>query len=167
MLDDGKPGHTTQSIGLAEALGWPYEIKKLAFTPLAGFGPVLRSRLGATVVRVDRNATDGLAAPLPGLPSPAGLRPDRDIPDEHTGVRDGGTRHEELFHPGETPAPTGREGVLLALSPATDLDKLRRQITQLAAAAEARRGAETFALLHSILPGYAPMEESAQVGAAQ
>ena len=97
----------------------------------------------------------------------AGLRPDEDIAIEYTGIRDGEKLHEELFHPGETPAPTGREGVLLALSPATDLDKLRRQINQLAAAAEARRGAETFALIHSILPGYAPMEESAQVGAAQ
>ena len=97
----------------------------------------------------------------------AGLRPDEDIAIEYTGIRDGEKLHEELFHPGETPAPTGREGVLLALSPATDLDKLRRQINQLAAAAEARRGAETFALMHSILPGYAPMEESAQVGATQ
>ena len=75
VLDDGKPGHTTQSIGLAEALGWPYEIKKLAFTPLAGFGTVLRSRLGATVVGVDRKRSDGLEAPWPDVAIATGWRP--------------------------------------------------------------------------------------------
>ncbi len=29
VLADDKAGHTTQSAGLAEALGWPYEVKKL------------------------------------------------------------------------------------------------------------------------------------------
>ena len=31
ILADPKPGHTTQSIGLAETLGWPYEIKDGGF----------------------------------------------------------------------------------------------------------------------------------------
>ncbi|MCH7554380.1 MAG: mitochondrial fission ELM1 family protein [Proteobacteria bacterium] len=74
VLDDGKPGHTTQSIGLAEALGWPYEIKKLAFTPLAGFGTVLRSSLGATLLGVDRAGSDELRAPWPDVAIATGWR---------------------------------------------------------------------------------------------
>ena len=34
LLLDDRPGHTTQAVGLAEALGWPYERKTLAFTAL-------------------------------------------------------------------------------------------------------------------------------------
>ena len=75
VLDDGKPGHTTQSVGLAEALGWPYEIKTLAFTPLAGLGTVLRSRLGATLLGVDRARSDALAPPWPDLAVATGWRP--------------------------------------------------------------------------------------------
>jgi len=74
VLDDGKPGHTTQSIGLAEALGWPYEIKKLAFTPLAGFGTVLRSSLGATLLGVDQGRSDELRAPWPDVAIATGWR---------------------------------------------------------------------------------------------
>ena len=74
VLDDGKPGHTTQSVGLAEALGWPYEIKKLAFTPLAGFGTVLRSSLGATLLGVDRGRSDELRAPWPDVAIATGWR---------------------------------------------------------------------------------------------
>jgi hypothetical protein len=29
LLLDDRPGHTTQVVGLAEALGWPYETKEL------------------------------------------------------------------------------------------------------------------------------------------
>ena len=75
ILDDGKPGHTTQSVGLAEALGWPYEIKKLAFTPLAGLGTVLRSRLGATLLGVDTARSDELTAPWPDVAIATGWRP--------------------------------------------------------------------------------------------
>jgi mitochondrial fission protein ELM1 len=75
VLDDGKPGHTTQSVGLAEALGWPYEIKKLNFTALAGLGTVLRSRLGATRLGVDRDASAELAPPWPDVAIATGWRP--------------------------------------------------------------------------------------------
>ena len=75
VLDDGKPGHTTQSVGLAEALGWPYQIKRLAFTPLAGFGTVLRSRLGATLMGVDGGRSDALAPPWPDIAIATGWRP--------------------------------------------------------------------------------------------
>ena len=75
VLTDGKPGHTTQSIGLAEALGWPYEIKALNFTALAGLGTVLRSRLGATRLGVDRATSAELAAPWPDVAIATGWRP--------------------------------------------------------------------------------------------
>ncbi|MFP6745013.1 MAG: ELM1/GtrOC1 family putative glycosyltransferase [Alphaproteobacteria bacterium] len=75
VLTDSKPGHTTQSVGLAEALGWPYEIKSMSFTLLAGIGTVLRSRLGATRLGVDRAASDALAPPWPDVVIATGWRP--------------------------------------------------------------------------------------------
>ena len=75
VLDDGKPGHTTQSVGLAEALGWPYQVKRLAFTPRAGLGTVLRSNLGATRLGVNRARSDGLDAPWPDVVIATGWRP--------------------------------------------------------------------------------------------
>ncbi len=97
----------------------------------------------------------------------AGLRPGEDIAIEYSGVRDGEKMHEELFHRSEALAPTSREGVLQAISPAADLDALRRQLAELAAAAEARRTAETFALIMRIVPAYAPLHDNARIGAAQ
>ena len=97
----------------------------------------------------------------------AGLRPNEDIAIEYSGMRDGEKMHEELFHRNEAPAPTSREGVLLAISPAADLEELRRLLIELAAAAEARRTAETFALIMRIVPTYAPLHENGLIGAAQ
>src|SRR3546814_11122182 len=34
LLLDDRPGHATQVVGLADALGWPHEVKRLRFTPL-------------------------------------------------------------------------------------------------------------------------------------
>ena len=96
-----------------------------------------------------------------------GLRPDEDIAIEYSGVRKGEKMHEELFLTSETLAPTSRPGVLLATSQAADLDALRRQLTELADAARARRTTETFALIHRIVPAYAPLHDSAAIGAAQ
>ena len=97
----------------------------------------------------------------------AGLRPDEDIAIEYSGVREGEKMHEELFHGSESLLPTSREGVLMAQSEAADLDELRRLLTELAAAAEARRTAETFALIHRIVPAYAPLDENTRLGVAQ
>ena len=97
----------------------------------------------------------------------AGLRPNEDIAIEYSGMRDGEKMHEELFHPSETLTPTSREGVLQAISPAADLEELRRLLIELAAAAKARRTAETFALIHRIVPAYAPLHENERLGAAQ
>ena len=50
---------------------------------------------------------------------------------------------------------------------AADLEELRRLLNELAEAARARRTAETFALIHRIVPAYAPLGETARIGAAQ
>ena len=97
----------------------------------------------------------------------AGLRPGEDIAIEYSGVREGEKMHEELFLATETLAPTSRAGVLLATSQAADLEELRRLLNELAEAARARRTAETFALIHRIVPAYAPLGETARIGAAQ
>ncbi len=97
----------------------------------------------------------------------AGLRPNEDIAIEYSGMRDGEKMHEELFHNNEALAPTSREGVIQAISPAAELEELRRLIAELADAARARRTSETFALIHRIVPAYAPTHENARIGAAQ
>ena len=96
----------------------------------------------------------------------AGLRPGDDVAIEYTGARPGEKMHEELFHAAEVLVPTGREGVLLATSEPADLDILRRLTGELAAAAEARRTAETFALIRRIVPAYAPLDEGLRAGVA-
>jgi hypothetical protein len=64
VLADEKAGHTTQSIGLAERLGWPYEVKNLRFTPAARISNRLR---GATLLGLDRRRSDAVAPPWPDL----------------------------------------------------------------------------------------------------
>lgn len=75
ILDDGKPGHTTQSVGLAEALGLPYEIKTLRFNPLAGLGGLVLGRAGATLRGVEGARSDPLDPPWPDLVIATGWRP--------------------------------------------------------------------------------------------
>jgi len=81
VLTYDKPGHTTQSIGLAEALGWPYEVKQLHFSALlarlhtwlqAPFGT-----LGASLFGLRSAASDLLAPPWPDLIIATGWRPAR------------------------------------------------------------------------------------------
>jgi hypothetical protein len=76
-----KPGHNTQSVGLAEALGWPYQVKQLRFRHLvarlhtwahAPFGT-----LGASLVGLRREGSATLAPPWPDLVIATGWRPGR------------------------------------------------------------------------------------------
>lgn len=64
VLADKKAGHTTQSVGLAERLGWPYEVKSLCFTQAARLSNRLR---GATLLGLDRRGSDALEPPWPEL----------------------------------------------------------------------------------------------------
>ncbi len=70
-LSDGDLAHTAAAEGLAQALGWPYELKELCFTPLAGLGNRL---LGASRVGLDRRRSASLAPPWPDVVIAAGRR---------------------------------------------------------------------------------------------
>ncbi len=81
VLAYDKPGHTTQSVGLAEALGWPYQVKQLRFNAIlarlhtwlqAPFGT-----LGASLIGLQRAASDDLVPPWPDLVIATGWRPAR------------------------------------------------------------------------------------------
>lgn len=64
ILADHKLGHTTQSIGLADALGWPYEVKQLRFNRLQWLGNRL---LGAGLLSLDRRGSQSIDPPFPDL----------------------------------------------------------------------------------------------------
>lgn len=71
VLVDDRPGNRTQSIGLADALGWPYEVKTLHCGPLSG----LHNRLlGASRLGISAKRSAALAAPWPDLIIAAGRR---------------------------------------------------------------------------------------------
>jgi mitochondrial fission protein ELM1 len=70
LLDD-RAGNTTQSIGLADTLGWPYEIRQLVTSRLSA----LHNRfLGASTAGIDEAKSDALAPPWPDLVIAAGRR---------------------------------------------------------------------------------------------
>ncbi len=71
LLLDDRPGHRTQVIGLAEKLGWRYEIKELAFTPL---NRISNRILGASLLAVDKGTAGALTAPWPDLVIAMGRR---------------------------------------------------------------------------------------------
>ncbi len=64
VLSDERPGHRTQAIGLAEALGWPYEVKDLRFNAL---NRLSNRWLGASRVSLDRSRSAPLTPPWPDL----------------------------------------------------------------------------------------------------
>ncbi|MGH7965524.1 MAG: mitochondrial fission ELM1 family protein, partial [Candidatus Binatia bacterium] len=75
VLADDRPGNTTQSIGLARALSWPYEVKELQFTPRVR---LLYRWLGAYVVTrigLDDARSAPLTPPWPDVVIAAGWRP--------------------------------------------------------------------------------------------
>jgi hypothetical protein len=71
VLADEKAGHSTQSLGLAQRLGWPYEEKKLRFTALSRISNRLR---GASLLGLDRCLSAALAPPWPDLVIATGKR---------------------------------------------------------------------------------------------
>ena len=64
VLTDEKLGHTTQSVGLAEALGWPYTTKELRFNALNRLSNRL---LGAGLLTLNRRHSTPLSPPWPDL----------------------------------------------------------------------------------------------------
>jgi len=71
VLTDDRAGNTTQSVGLAEALGWPYERKDLCPGPLSKLSNRL---LGASLAGIDAARSPRLAPPWPDLVIAAGRR---------------------------------------------------------------------------------------------
>lgn len=71
LLEDHKPGHTTQSLGLVNALDWPYRRIKLEFGPLAARPNFLR---GPTLRGLTERSAQQLRAPWPDLVVASGAR---------------------------------------------------------------------------------------------
>ncbi len=72
-----KPGHTTQVLGLADALGWPYTTKTLHFRAWTNLHRRLTGTHCATRFGVDTTRSDSLTPPWPDLILTAGWRPAR------------------------------------------------------------------------------------------
>jgi mitochondrial fission protein ELM1 len=71
VLTEDRAGNTSQSLGLADALDWPWERKKIQ----PGRASVLHNRLlGASLRGVDRSRSDPLEPPWPDLVIAAGRR---------------------------------------------------------------------------------------------
>jgi hypothetical protein len=71
VLGDDKAGHTTQSVGLADALGWPYSVKPLYFR---GLNRISNRLLGASRLGVDVVRSAVLAPPWPDVVISTGRR---------------------------------------------------------------------------------------------
>jgi uncharacterized protein len=71
VLTGNKAGDNSQVLALAEALGWPFEIKRFVHTR---FEIVPNMLLGATIAGVDHEQSSPLQAPWPDLVLSAGRR---------------------------------------------------------------------------------------------
>jgi O-antigen biosynthesis protein WbqV len=67
----------------------------------------------------------------------AGLRPDKDVQIQFTGVRPGEKLHEELFHSQEPVLQTGHHGLQLAAARTANIEVLRKAICELESNARA------------------------------
>jgi len=74
VLTDDHPGNTTQTLGLAKALGWPYEVKELHFTWAIHLHDFLFGRFGATRLGLKRTQSAVLTRPWPDLVITTGWR---------------------------------------------------------------------------------------------
>jgi mitochondrial fission protein ELM1 len=71
VLADGRPGHDHQALGVAEALGWPFAVKEIDYSPLARLPNLL---LGRSARGLGAAARSALVAPWPDLVISAGRR---------------------------------------------------------------------------------------------
>lgn len=75
VLADDRPGNTTQSLGLARALGWPFEVKELHFTPRARLLYRWLGAYAATLIGLNSPRSAPLTPPWPDVVITAGWRP--------------------------------------------------------------------------------------------
>jgi FlaA1/EpsC-like NDP-sugar epimerase len=84
----------------------------------------------------------------------AGLRPERDVGIEFTGLRPGEKLQEELFHSAEPLIPTANPALRLAAPRTADYAMLARAIEELEEHARARREARALQMLERLVPEY-------------
>jgi FlaA1/EpsC-like NDP-sugar epimerase len=84
----------------------------------------------------------------------AGLRVDRDIKIEFTGLRPGEKLHEELFHPAEPLMPTANPAIRLAAPRTADYPMLVRSLDEIEENARLRREERVIQLLERLVPEY-------------
>jgi mitochondrial fission protein ELM1 len=71
VLTDGRAGHDHQALGVAEALGWPFAVRRIAYGPLARLPNLL---LGRSMRGLSKGTRSALVAPWPDLVIAAGRR---------------------------------------------------------------------------------------------
>ncbi len=71
VLTGHKAGDNSQVMALAEALGWPYEVKRFYYKP---WELITNQLLGATLAGIDRGTSSPVCAPWPELVITAGRR---------------------------------------------------------------------------------------------
>jgi uncharacterized protein len=75
VLTDDRPGNTTQSLGLARALGWSYQVKELQFIRIKPRVKFFWNAFAATAKWVDPVCSSLLTPPWPDVVVAAGWRP--------------------------------------------------------------------------------------------
>lgn len=71
VLADDRAGNVSQAQGVAEALGWPFAVKPIAYTWAASLPNLLRGR---SLIGLDRASRKGLTPPWPDVVIAAGRR---------------------------------------------------------------------------------------------
>jgi O-antigen biosynthesis protein WbqV len=84
----------------------------------------------------------------------AGLRPDKDIRIEFTGLRPGEKLFEELLSEGEAPTRTEADGVFQASPRIIDHALINRVLNELEQAARSGDGARTIAVVRTLVPDF-------------
>lgn len=84
----------------------------------------------------------------------AGLRPDKDIRIEFTGLRPGEKLFEELLSEGETPTQTEADGVFQASPRVIDHALINRTMGELEQAARAGDRPRTMSIIRTLVPDH-------------
>jgi O-antigen biosynthesis protein WbqV len=153
-----RPATRFVTVRFGNVLGSTGSVVPLFQRQIAAGGPIT---VGAEIFVLDM----GLSVKIQDLARQmirlAGLTPDKDIAIEYTGLRPGEKLHEELFHDSESMVATELPGIQRAKPRDGDLNALRGQLDQLASAAHARLTPQTLALIHAIVPEFAPDDDAA------
>lgn len=88
----------------------------------------------------------------------SGLRPDKDVRIEITGLRPGEKLHEEVFHEAEPMLTTSHPSLMLAAPRTVNQHLLGRSLEELASLAAQGKQAEAVALVKRLVPEYHPSD---------